>query len=224
MSDPNKYINYYVENSLSMVHEYINNLLQTKTQLRVFQDQIVEKDAVIASLQNEMSNHISHTEELNRTKAEATSWHDSYNSMKSKVSHMETLANQMGDAKKILVDKNTTINNLQEDVNFLKKQIIEKDSQIKELKKLVPPDLLPKKQINTKKKSTTVSEEEPKVESNTDPVAPVVEPKVKPPIIPYTPGIEGKKVSWVPPGEKAKDMVALKVVNVVEQEKETDDF
>lgn len=221
MSDANKFINYYVEHALGMVHEHINTLLQVKTQLKVAQEQLGEKDAVIASLKNEMGNHVANAEELNRAKAQATSWEDSYNAIKSKLSHMETLANQMGDAKKIMMDKNSTIEKLNEDVAFLKKQITDKDAHIKELKKLVPADLLPKKQINTKKKSTSVSEEEPNTEANT---APVVEAKAKPPIVPYTPGTEGKKVPWVPPGEKAEDMVALKVVNVVEPEKETDDF
>lgn len=218
MSDPNKYINYYVEHSLSMVHEYINTLLQTKTQLRVVQEQLSEKDTVIASLQNELNSRATSEEELNRAKAQATSWEDSVNSMKQKVAHMDTLSNQIGEAKKMLVDKTHEIDNLKIDIVSLKKQVSDKDSQIRELKKLVPADALPKKVLNTKKKSTGVIEEVKAVEKVEE----------KPPIVPYKPLPEGTKpklVPFVPPGEKAEHMVPLKVVNVVEEpEEKTDDF
>ncbi len=222
MSDANKYINYYVENALGMVHENINIVLQTKTQLKVLQDQVLEKDGVIASLQNELAGHKTNEQELNQAKAHATTWESSYNEMKNKVSHMDTLTGQIAEAKRMLVEKNSENNSLREEVELLKTQLAEKDGQVKELKKLVPATVS-KKSLNTKKKSTSVSEEVPKEEANTAVVE--VEAKAKPPIVPYIPTVtEGKKVPWVPPGEKAEDMVALKVVHVVEPENETDDF
>ena len=205
MSDPNKYINYYVENSMSMVHEYINTLLQTKTQLRVLEDQVKEKDAAIASLQNELDGYMSNKQEVDRAMANATNWENSYNDMKNKVSHMDTITNQVAEAKKLLVEKNAELTKALGIIEVLKKQAAEKDGQIKELKKLVPSVPSPKKTINTKKKSTSVVEE-------------AVE-KVKAPIVPYRPGVEGPKVPY-----KANNEVALKVVNVVETENETDDF
>lgn len=208
MSDPNKYINYYIENSMSMVHEYINTLLQTKTQLRVLEDQVKEKDTAIASLQNEISSHLNNQQELDRVKANATTWENSYNDMKNKVSHMDTLTNQIGEAKRLLVEKNSEVQKLSQLVEELKKQVSEKDGQIKELKKLVPSVPSPKKAINIKKKSTIVGEEAVK--------------ETKTPVVPYTPGVVGPKVPYEP--VKANNEVALKVVNVVEPENETDDF
>ena len=205
MSDPNKYINYYVENSMSMVHEYINTLLQTKTQLRVLEDQVKEKDAAIASLQNELDGFMSNKQEVDRAMANATNWENSYHDMKNKVSHMDTITNQVAEAKKLLVEKNAELTKALGIIEVLKKQAAEKDGQIKELKKLVPSVPSPKKAINTKKKSTSVVEE-------------AVE-EVKTPIVPYRPGVEGTKVPY-----KANNEVALKVVNVVETENETDDF
>jgi chromosome segregation ATPase len=202
MSDPNKYINYYVENSMSMVHEYINTLLQTKTQLRVAQDQLTEKDAALQALQDELNKHLSNEQERDRALANATTWENSFNDMKNKVSHMDTLASQIGEAKRLLVEKNSELQKVTTERDNLKTQLAEKDGQIKELKKLVPPSA--KKTINTKKKSTSVVEEA---------VA------VKTPIVPYKPGVEGPKVPY-----KANNEVALKVVNVVETENETDDF
>ena len=86
MSDPNKYINYYVEHSLAMVHEHINSQLQLKTQLRVAQDQLTEKDSTIASLREEIGKHSSNEQELNQAKTQASNWESSYNDMKNKMS------------------------------------------------------------------------------------------------------------------------------------------
>jgi chromosome segregation ATPase len=222
MSDANKYVNYYIENALALVHENINQGLQMKTQLKVLQDTLSEKDGIITSLQNELSNHKTNEQEMNQAKANATTWESSYNEMKNKVSHMDTLTGQIAEAKKMLVDKNNEVNSLNQTIESLKTQLAEKDGQVKELKKLVPATVS-KKSLNTKKKSTSVSEEVSTEEANTTVVE--VEAKAKPPIVPYTPSVtEGKKVPWVPPGEKAEDMVALKVVHVVEPENETDDF
>lgn len=205
MSDPNKYINYYIENSMSMVHEYINTLLQTKTQLRVLEDQVKEKDAAIASLQNELNSHLTNKQEVDRALANATNWENSFNDMKNKVSHMDTLTAQIGEAKKLLVEKTGELTKALGIIDDLKKQAAEKDGQIKELKKLVPSIPSPKKTINKKTKSTSVVEEAVEV--------------TKPPVVPYKPGIQNDKVPY-----KANNDVALKVVNVVEPENETDDF
>jgi chromosome segregation ATPase len=209
MSDPNKYINYYVENSMTMVHEYINTLLQTKTQLRVLEDQVKEKDTAIASLQNELNTHLSNKQEVDRAVANATNWENSFNDMKNKVSHMDTLNHQIGEAKKMLVEKNAELTKALGIIDDLKKQAAEKDGQIKELKKLVPSVPSPKKAVINKKKSTTVGEEAVK--------------ETKTPVAPYVPGVVGTKVPYEPP-KKANNEVALKVVNVVEPENETDDF
>ena len=139
----------------------------------------------------------------NQALANATTWENSYNDMKNKVSHMDTLTSQIGEAKKLLVEKNSELQKVTAELQELKKQLSEKDGQIKELKKLVPPSS--KKTINTKKKSTSVVEE-------------AVE-EVKTPVVPYKPGVVGTKVPY-----KANNQVALKVVNVVETENETDDF
>lgn len=209
MSDPNKYINYYVENSMTMVHEYINTLLQTKTQLRVLEDQVKEKDTAIASLQNELNTHLSNKQEVDRAVANATNWENSFNDMKNKVSHMDTLNHQIGEAKKMLVEKNAELTKALGIIDDLKKQAAEKDGQIKELKKLVPSVPSPKKAVINKKKSTTVGEEAVK--------------EIKTPVAPYVTGVVGTKVPYEPP-KKANNEVALKVVNVVEPENETDDF
>ena len=55
MSDPNKYINVYIENSLSLVHEYINILLKTKTEARLMEEVLKDKDLEIARLTEEVT-------------------------------------------------------------------------------------------------------------------------------------------------------------------------
>jgi chromosome segregation ATPase len=187
-------------------------MLQTKTQLRVAQDQLTEKDAVIASLQEELGKHTANEQEMNQARAQATNWENSYNDMKNKVSHMDVLTNQIGEAKKLVVEKNIEVQNLQNQVQDLnnkvnslnaevetqKQQVVERDIQIVKLNKLVPSLPAPKKPLNTKKKSTTPSEEEAKA------VEPVIFPT---------------KVI----GETSK-VAAIKVVNVVDKSEEVDDF
>jgi chromosome segregation ATPase len=128
---------------------------------------------------------------MNQAKAQATNWENSYNDMKNKVSHMDTLTNQIGEAKRMVVEKNIEVQNLQNQIQDLnnkvnnlnseienqKQQVAERDIQIVKLSKLVPSTPAPKKSINTKKKPTSVVEEAVEVkppELRTTPVAPLV--------------------------------------------------
>jgi chromosome segregation ATPase len=170
MTDQNAYINAYVDNSVGMLHEYVTMVLQLRTQNKIANDMVVEKDATISSLREQVSSVSTELqEELNRVKrelesyrsqvgnnnelinqsrADAIKWEQEYNEMKNKVSHMDTLTSQM---------------------NEMKKMIIDKDKEIQDLKEQLTTKLPPKKVINTPKdKSETPLVMKETVEKNDD--------------------------------------------------------
>lgn len=171
MTDQNAYINAYVDNSVGMLHEYVTMVLQLRTQLKIANDMVAEKDATISSLREQVNGVSSELqEELNRVKSElesyrsqvgdnnqlinqsradAIKWEQEYNDMKNKMSHMDTLTSQM---------------------NEMKKMIIDKDKEIQDLKDKLTPKLSPKKVINTKDKDSDkpLAMKEPEPDKNDD--------------------------------------------------------
>ena len=59
MSDPNKFINTYIDTTIATLHEYVGSSLQLKTQLKLANDLLVEKDATIAQLTDEKDTSLS---------------------------------------------------------------------------------------------------------------------------------------------------------------------
>ena len=53
MSDPNKFINTYIDTTIATLHEYVGSSLQLKTQLKLANDLLIEKDATITQLISE---------------------------------------------------------------------------------------------------------------------------------------------------------------------------
>ena len=109
MSDNNKYVNLYIENALGLVHQYLNDILQLKTQNKILDDLVSEKDQVIKSLENNLNQNTANNDEISRIRANANSMEEQYNAMKNKVSHMDTLLNQVADMKNIIREKDNII-------------------------------------------------------------------------------------------------------------------
>lgn len=170
MTDQNAYINAYVDNSVGMLHEYVTMVLQLRTQLKIANDMVAEKDATISSLREQVSGVSSELQEelnkvkgdlesyrsqigdnnelINKSRADAIKWEQEYNDMKNKMSHMDTLTSQM---------------------NEMKKMIIDKDKEIQDLKEQLTPKPSPKKVINTKdKREEPLAMKEPEPDKNDD--------------------------------------------------------
>lgn len=112
MSDNTNYMNTYVNLAVETVHNYLNEILQLKTQLSLLNSLVSEKDQAIAALTEEKdksfdslkveietlkANQLNQLEidaEMQRLRDNAASWEFQYNSMAGKVSHMDTLSNQ----------------------------------------------------------------------------------------------------------------------------------
>lgn len=137
--DQNKYINTYIDIAIGQLHEYLNTNLQLKTQTKLANDLIQEKDQIISNLQNQLSSVQHNDNDVQLAKDQAKHWEDSYHAMTNKVAHMETLLNQLKDMKNIIQEKDKTI--------------VKLNDQIEELK-------IPKKVINTKVKKLEVVKDE----------------------------------------------------------------
>ena len=109
----NKYINAYVDIAIGTIHEYLAANIQLKAQNKLANDLISEKDKIIASLQSD----ISPIDKNNNKNLE-----DSYNAMKTKVSHMETLTKQLIDMKREIGIRDDKIKNLEDKLAKLNKK------------------------------------------------------------------------------------------------------
>jgi predicted RNase H-like nuclease (RuvC/YqgF family) len=111
MSDQSKYINTYIENSIGMIHEYVGLVLQARTQAKIANDIVAEKDAIISSLH----------EQVNQSRADASKWGQEYNSIKSNTEHTDTLVAQINEMKQMVITKNKEIEDLKNKIETLTK-------------------------------------------------------------------------------------------------------
>jgi uncharacterized phage infection (PIP) family protein YhgE len=145
MSDPNKFINTYIDTTIATLHEYVGSSLQLKTQLKLANDLLLERDAAISKLTDEkdaaVSRLTSEIESINNSfstnqdntetmKVALLSCQDklriaeeSHSAISSKVSHMDTLLKQLSDMKNEIKTRDDQIASLNTD-------IVAKDTQI----------------------------------------------------------------------------------------------
>lgn len=126
--DQSKYINTYIDVIISQLHETLASNLQLKTQLKIANDIIQEKDSIIGNLQNQYSAIQNNDGDVQRAREQAKHWEDSYHAMNAKVAHMDTLLNQVKDMKAIILEKDKIIENLKTPKKVIntKKKIVEK--------------------------------------------------------------------------------------------------
>lgn len=118
--DQNRYINAYVDIVIGQLHEMLSNNLQLKTQNRLANEIIQEKDNLIGDMQNQLNVAKNNDNDVQTAKEKAKQWEDSYHTMVNKVAHMETLLNQVKDMKTIILEKDKTILELQQNIEDLK--------------------------------------------------------------------------------------------------------
>lgn len=124
--DQQKYINTYVDKSIGMLHEYVNMVIQLRTQLHIANDLIQEKDQVISSLQEDNDKNKAEEDKINAALASAKGWEDNYNAMKNKVGHMDTLTAQLNETKNMLLAKTQEVNSLRAEIEQLRNPRIKK--------------------------------------------------------------------------------------------------
>lgn len=214
MSDNNvNYMNAYVDLTMETVHSYLNDILQLKTQLKLLNGLVLDKDQVISSLQQQvdtLSNERGNREqieaelqkvrnessaELNQLRENAATWEFQYNNMKGKVSHMDTLVNQHNELQKEFTIKTNELEHLSNVLADLKPKLDESNQKIENLTAELE---------NANKKIDRLSKKEEKK-------------AVVAPIVPSKKDINKEEPKSIFPTQKINKPV------VVEKPKETDD-
>ena len=121
MSDPNTYINAYIDHAMGMIHENINTILQLKTNLKVATDLVKQKDEVIATFDNQIKNAENSSNELNKSKEEYSKLEQECIALRNKASNFDSLANQFSQLKHELTKKIQECNDLKVRVEELSK-------------------------------------------------------------------------------------------------------
>lgn len=138
MSDQNKFVNAYIEASVATLHDYLNQWLQTKAQLKVTTE-------TLSQLQNELQQIRAENAEKDGAIQKSIALEQTNHSLQNKVSHLETALNQIAEMKRIIISKDELIRNL--------------ESQIEELKKPVKKVINRKKHIQANVESVVINTE-----------------------------------------------------------------
>lgn len=163
-----KFINTYIDVIIGTLHEHLNTILQLKTQQKLLNDLIQEKDEVISTLTREKDEAVENLQaqlasvsenaesslteknilasEIESLRTNAKIWEESYTAMKNKVSHMDTLTNQLNQYKQDILTKNNEIDRLNKEIATLKSKPTTKEPQKETVKAPV------KEEINSKSK------------------------------------------------------------------------
>lgn len=138
MADQSVYVNAYLENTVAMLHDQLNQIIQLKTQVKLSENLLSQKDSTIAELSNKLSVSVATEKEFDTLKEKARIAEDSHHALLNKVSHMEALQNQFNELKRMYIDKEKELAET--------KQLLEESKSVKESSET------PKRKINTKKK------------------------------------------------------------------------
>jgi hypothetical protein len=112
MNDSNKFVNSYIETCMNTLHENLANIVQLKTQLKVANDLIAEKDVVIGNMMRELETK-AHVESQYHNAIET---HRGMNNelvdLRNKVTHLDTALRQVAEMKTMIVIKDKEIESL----------------------------------------------------------------------------------------------------------------
>lgn len=152
MSD-NKYVNAYIDITVGTVHDLLNQVLQLKTEARLANDLVSERDQVISALQTELEHEKAFHTELDEARSNANRWENEVNNLKNSVTNFDTLTNQYNTLKQAIVDRDQENSKLKKDNEQLKERLkelskYEKIAKKEEKKSAVSPVAVPKKDIN----------------------------------------------------------------------------
>lgn len=164
MNDANKFVNAYIDIAVGQLHENINSVLQLKAQLKVANDALSEKDAVISKLMQDLEINKTDNQEIIKLRDQARKWEDAHNAMVGKVSHLDTALAQIAQMKKDVLDRNETISRLEKELEALKNPPTKKAINSKVKKELVKEETVKPLPLVEKIPSETKPPEKPKTD------------------------------------------------------------
>lgn len=128
MSDQTAYINTYIDVAMEIILTYLKESMQLKTQLKIANAIIAQKDHVISTFNENKKNFETDLDELNASRNNAKRWEEQYNAMSQKVSDMDTITAQFNAIKKDYIRK-------EDECDTLRKQVSKLNEELKLLKK-----------------------------------------------------------------------------------------
>lgn len=111
MSD-NKFVNTYIETCVNTLQENLNNMLQLKTQLKVANDLIAEKDIAIGNLLRELEDKKNVEAQYHNAMESNRAINDELLGLRNKVTHLDTALRQVAEMKAMLLIKDREITEL----------------------------------------------------------------------------------------------------------------
>lgn len=161
MADQANFVNSYIDACMSMLHENLSLIIQLKAQLKIANDLNAQKDQIISNLSNEKENAVASlnneknriAEELQNQLSSKNNIENEYHTMvhrntelesemaavKNKLSHMDTLSNQVSSMKNIIQQKDARIVELEEQLKMIqKKEESEPEKIVQKAKKKLP--------------------------------------------------------------------------------------
>ena len=109
MSDVNKYINAYIDTCVATINELNIKYIQSQAQAKVASDLVKEREETITKLISELESINQMNNEKQTLLEQAKTQEDSVRSLQNKLSHMDTLMQQMGQMKLEMKSKNEEI-------------------------------------------------------------------------------------------------------------------
>lgn len=122
MSDPQiKYMNTYVDIAVNTAHDFLNTVLQLKTQAELSKEVILEKDKQLQSLADALAEARGDAADFTAVTEKSRNLEEENNTLKVRLSHVEALTNQLVEAKQLLVQKDNEIAGLKQQLEVNKK-------------------------------------------------------------------------------------------------------
>lgn len=161
MSDQSSFINTYLDSSIGMIHENINQILQLRTQAKLANDLVKQKDEIIANLQQEFEQTKTESNELQKKSSDYSRMQNEYNALRNKASHLDSITKQLSDTNRQLSESLEKISELNEVNSSQSEQITILTSTVKELeKKLRKYEPVVKQPVKNKKTKPQIQPEE----------------------------------------------------------------
>ena len=136
MSDPNKFINTYIDTTIATLHEYVGSSLQLKTQLKLANDLLLERDAAISKLTDEKDAAISKlTDEkdaaVSRLTGELESINNNFSATQDNTETMKAALLSCQDKLRIAEESHSAISSKVSHMDTLLKQLSDMKNEIK---------------------------------------------------------------------------------------------
>lgn len=130
MVDQNQFINTYIDVIINTLQEHLKANLQLQTQVKVNEFVVAEKDKLIATLNEQITqNRVADDWKVKYESAETN-----YSAVLNKLKNMDALFSQVNDMKKMIVEKDAQISLLKEELDQIKngKKVINTKTKKKE--------------------------------------------------------------------------------------------